>query len=209
MKNLCALVLWLTVIALLCGCVASRASELPAPTDPVNQPAAPQLSLNAEPKPEPMMDDVHSMDLTQELSKPYTGDDRVQDVILIRTYNGYVKHTTAAYRNAHPEYDKEFFSAHSLIYIMIESDFESKDISCGEITRDEDGVYHLDLRYDIPCIDTPEYYGPHYTNILVEVDHIIDMDAHIVFHSTVENHFLLLPISTEPPQNETPELLNP
>lgn len=208
MKKLCSLVLLLMVIALLCGCVASRASELPAPTVPVNQPAAPQLSLNAEPKPEPMLDDVHSMELSANLNMAFSGDSNVQEVIAIRTYGDYVQYFTPYFRANHPEYNYEFFKNHSIVYIWIRTMNSPIDLNYGELTRDDSGVYHMDLHFHWQQLLCP---ATDYASILLVLDHVIDSDARIIFHSTSDYDHLEFdpPVYTEPPQNEAPELLIP
>lgn len=183
MKKLCALVLWLTVAALLCGCVASRASELPAPTEPANQPAAPQLSLNAEPVPQLPDDHANALGPSNKSDITYSGCfNDVTEVVYIRTLAQLQSYLGEAPSEQYAKYDFDYFTDHSLIVLKVEG-CSSRPLrqETEMLTQDEDGNYQLYLKIYWPMLTNGQPSNGT-IDIVFEIDQVIPADSHVEFH---------------------------
>jgi hypothetical protein len=182
MKKLCALVLWLTVVALLCGCVASGASELPTPTEPANQPAA-RLPLNGEPMPQLPADNNQSLDVDPNSALTYSNFGSLSPIICIRTYDQLIKHFGNTISDTMPQFNPEFFKDHSLILVHTTQTTGPYHIEAGEVKQDSSGNYSFELKFYWPEATSP---ATHSESLIIIVDHIIANDAVIDYHSSHE-----------------------
>ena len=185
MKKLRLFCTILLIIALLCGCAVSRASELPSSVDTSNQ-SATKLPPRGEPAPPKQSHEDHILELNYDTDMAYSQNNGISNgiskVFCIRSYAQYIQFFSEMAQDSYG-YDAEFFRDHSIIYLLICLGSYPYQVELGELTHDSSGNYHLDLKYYSPELVCT---AMGYSSIIIEVDHIVDANAYIDFSSSWE-----------------------
>jgi hypothetical protein len=170
------------VIALLCGCVASGASELPTPTEPANQPAA-RLPLNAEPTPQLPNEHAHTLGPSNRSDITYSGCfNNITEVVYIRNLSQLKSYLGKTASEQYADYDYDYFMDHSLIVFKVEG-CSSRPLrqETEKLTQDESGNYHLYLKIYWPTLTNWQPLSGT-IDIVFEIDQVIPADSHVEFH---------------------------